>query len=158
MVRDVGPVLRLDASVAGELLTLQRAAYVSEAQIYDDARLPPLTQTLEEVVEELEDSRVPALGIRAGTRLVAAVRLLVRGEVADLGRLIVAPDLQGRGVGTQLLTSVDAWLPGEVNRIELFTGDRSVANLRLYERAGFRECDRRSAGSYDLVFLARATG
>ncbi|HUG86944.1 MAG TPA: hypothetical protein VMM13_20410 [Euzebya sp.] len=31
---------------AREMLTLQRAAYVTEAQLYDDPNLPALTQTL----------------------------------------------------------------------------------------------------------------
>lgn len=37
----------------GEILTLQRAAYVTEAQLYDDCRLPPLTQTYQELEAEL---------------------------------------------------------------------------------------------------------
>ena len=37
------------AEDAGELLTLQRAAYVTEAQVYDDLRLPALVQTLDEL-------------------------------------------------------------------------------------------------------------
>ena len=32
----------LPPGAAGELLTLQRAAYVTEAQLYDDVRLPAL--------------------------------------------------------------------------------------------------------------------
>ena len=34
---------------AGELLTLRRAAFVTEAQQYDDPHIPPLTQTLDEL-------------------------------------------------------------------------------------------------------------
>ena len=41
-MEDLGP------DAAGELLTLQRAAYVGESLIYDQF-LPPLTETLEEV-------------------------------------------------------------------------------------------------------------
>jgi len=32
---------------AGELLTLQRAVFVTEAQLYDNPHLPPLTETLD---------------------------------------------------------------------------------------------------------------
>jgi len=40
-----------DATVAdaGELLTLQRAAYLSEGELHGDFRIPPLVETLEEV-------------------------------------------------------------------------------------------------------------
>ena len=42
-VRDIRP------EDAGEVLTLQRAAFVSEALIYGDPDMPPLTQSLEEL-------------------------------------------------------------------------------------------------------------
>ena len=38
---------------AGELLTLQRAAYVSTAQLYRDPFLPPLLETLDQVAEAI---------------------------------------------------------------------------------------------------------
>lgn len=150
-----GAVVRLSADDAGEILTLQRAAYVSEARLHDDLSIPPLTQTLAELLDELRDPGVMALGIRVGSRLVAAVGVSVRGATAELGRLIVAPDRQGQGFGTRLLACVDDVLPEGVERVRLFTGEKSVANIRLYERMGFAEDHRRSAGSYDLVFMSR---
>ncbi|WP_407727507.1 hypothetical protein ACJEDT_07880 [Rhodococcoides fascians] len=69
-------VVRLAAEDAGELLTLQRAAYVTEAQAHGDVLLPPLTQSSAEVAEELSSPGVTAIGIRTETsRLVAAVRV-----------------------------------------------------------------------------------
>lgn len=85
-------------AAAGELLTLQRAAYVTEAQLYDDVRLPALVQTLEDLVGELAEST--CLAAVAGTRLVGAVRTRERDGVLHVGRLVVAPDLQGQGIGT----------------------------------------------------------
>ena len=40
---DIRPVTLEEA---GELFTLRRAAFVTEAQQYDDPHIPPLTQTL----------------------------------------------------------------------------------------------------------------
>lgn len=151
-------VIRLGVADAGELLTLQRAAYVPQAILHDDMTLPPLTQTLEQMIAELQDPAVIALGIRDGGRLVGSVRLRIRGATAELGRLAVVPDLQGRGLGTLLLAVAAERVPAGVARIELFTGERSLANLRLYERNGYAETHRRSAGSYDLVFMSRPCG
>lgn len=151
-------VVRLSVADAGELLTLQRAAYVPQAILHDDLSLPPLTQTFEQLITELQDAAVIALGIRIGGRLIGSVRLRIRGSTAELGRLIVAPDLQGGGIGTRLLAAAAEQTPPGVARIELFTGERSLDNIRLYERNGYSETRRESAGNYDLVFMARSCG
>ncbi|MBV9162523.1 MAG: hypothetical protein JO309_15280 [Pseudonocardiales bacterium] len=50
---DGSQVIALSTASAGEVLTLQRAAYVSEAQLHGDLALPPLTRTLQNLREEL---------------------------------------------------------------------------------------------------------
>ncbi|WP_406036653.1 GNAT family N-acetyltransferase [Micromonospora sp. NBC_00898] len=57
---------------------------------------------------------------------------------ADIGRLSVAPDQQGRGVGARLLAAIEAACAGRVDRFALFTGADSADNLRLYDRRGYR--------------------
>lgn len=151
------PIVVLGPRDAGEILTLQRAAYVTEAAAYHDFELTPLTQTLAELTAELDDPSVTALGIRDQGRLVGAVRLRRSGTVVDLGRLIVAPDRQGEGIGTRLLLHSETVHPG-VRELRLFTGEHSTANLRLYSRHGYREVNRTSAGHYQLVHLVKIVG
>lgn len=148
-------VIALSAPDAGELLTLQRAAYVSEARLHGDLDLPPLTESLETVQAELARLQLRAWGVREQGRLVAAVRVLVREPLAELGRLIVAPDRQGRGLGSRLLQHVEDNLPAAITSIALFTGERSEPNLRLYRCHGYRETHRTPTGSYDLVHLMK---
>ncbi len=120
------------------MLTLQRAAYVTEAQAHADLNLPPLRQSLAEVAAELADPEVLALGWRNPSgRLVAAVRARVTTQdpgVAEIGRLTVVPDHQGQRLGTRLLTAVEEQLPATVAALRLFTGEHSAGNLRLYAR------------------------
>jgi ribosomal protein S18 acetylase RimI-like enzyme len=154
-VNRIGP-LRLGIDDVGEVLTLQRAAYVTEAQAHGDLAMPPLTQTLDQLRAELADSRTTAWGIRERGRLVASIRVRLADPVtAEIGRLVVAPDRQGNGLGTALLLATEALLQDDVTVIRLFTGEHSHANLRLYQRLGYRETGRTPAGSYHLVHLAK---
>lgn len=133
----ISPVLAADA---GEILTLQRAAYVTEAQLYGDAFLPALTQTYEELVAELTTGL--AWKATAGHRIVGAARARLDGALLHIGRLTVVPDCQGLGIGSRLLTAVERETAGRVDRYTLFTGHLSLANIRLYERHGYTEVRR----------------
>lgn len=137
-------------SDVGEILTLQRAAYISEAQLYNNVTLPPLTQTLDELASELAESH--ALKARIGARIVGAGRAIAKGSVLHIGRLTVAPDLQGRGIGTALLDALEKLATPDLEHFTLFTGHLSTANIRLYQRCGYREV-RREELSPDVVLV-----
>nr|WP_062330216.1 GNAT family N-acetyltransferase [Herbidospora sakaeratensis] len=136
---------------AGEILTLQRAAYVSEAQLYGDPFIAPLVESLEQLRKAVESAVL--LKAVDGGRVVGAVRGLVAdvtpgttaGRVCVVGRLVVAPDRQGEGVGTALLEALHERVAAEhpdVHAFDLFTGHLSDANLRLYKRLGYGETRR----------------
>lgn len=153
-------LLVLGPGDAGELLTLQRAAYVTEAQAHCDLDLPPLRQSLSELIEEVSDPEVFSTGWRdeAG-RLVAAVRIRVRRcapTVGEVGRLTVVPDRQGQALGSSLITAAERALPVSVTDLRLFTGERSEGNLRLYARLGYTETHREvTPAGYALVHMTK---
>lgn len=126
---------------AGQVLTVQRAAFVTEALIYDDPDMGPLTQTLDEVAHELRDN----LGCVAqiGDRVVGAARAVASGELLLVGRIAIAPDQQGEGLGSALLDAVESrGRDAGCRTAELFTGSLSAQNIELYERLGYRESER----------------
>lgn len=145
----IGPASVADA---GELLTVQRAAYLSEGRLHESFGLPPLTETLESLRSCMSDSQV--LKALYGTRIVGAVRGRVRDRIGHIGRLAVAPDLQGLGVGTRLVAAIEELLAPSVDRFELFTGPRSEANVRLYERLGYERIET-PPGHEPLIYLAK---
>ncbi len=134
---------------ATDLLGLQKLAYQSEAEIYNDFSIPPLTQTLEELLGEYETHTV--FQALLDTALVGSVRTRVQGNTCYVGRLIVHPRVQNQGVGSLLMTYIEKYHPG-VERFELFTGHRSVRNLYLYRKLGYSEFKREKIND-SLVFI-----
>ncbi|MBO3745346.1 GNAT family N-acetyltransferase [Streptosporangiaceae bacterium NEAU-GS5] len=151
-------VLRAVPPDAGEILTVQRAAYVSEAQLYGDPFIPPLVESLDQMRRAIEASTV--LKAVLDGRIVGAVRAQMSEKACLVGRLVVAPDLQGRGIGTALLTAVHEEIPRrfpEIGAFDLFTGHLSEGNLRLYRRHGYRETRRdRALDHLTIVHLRRS--
>ena len=130
---------------AGEILTVERAAFVDEARIYGTVDMPALTETLEQLHADLHGT----LGCVAvhGERIVGVARARASGDVLLIGRIAIAPDQQGRGIGSALLAAVEGrGRDAGCAVAELFTGSLSAANIRLYEREGYRESERVDAG------------
>ncbi len=152
---DIRPVSDDDA---GELLTLRRAAFVTEAQLVGDVTIPPLTQTLDELRADLAREDVVTLGAWAGHRLVASIRVLVEGTKATLGRFAVAPDLQGRGIGTRLLNEIVTHLPEGTQEVWIFTSRDSVHNIAMYQRRGYEYQNDQTAGDLTYAYLRKLLG
>ena len=119
-----------------EILVLQRACWVQEALANDSLAIPPLHESLDDVRADLE--RWSTWVVRAGGRLVGGVRGRLEGTDWQIGRLMVAPDLQGRGLGRALLEHVQAVAHPDATTYSLFTGVHSADNQRMYRKAGFR--------------------
>jgi GNAT superfamily N-acetyltransferase len=158
MTQDELTIRSVTPDEAGELLTLRRAAFVTEAQQYGDPHIPPLTQTLEELRADLDVDGVITLGAWSGHRMIGSIRVLVEGTKATLGRFAVAPDLQGRGVGTRLLMAILPYLPDGIEEVWVFTGRDSLQNLALYEKHGYEYEHDRTAGDLTYAYLRKILG
>lgn len=130
------PIVPAVPADAPELLTLQRACWVQEAIANDTLAIPPLHETLTDIEEGLRTWQTYV--VRSAGRLVGSVRGRLEGRAWAIGRLMVAPDLQGRGLGRRLLEHVEAVAPAEATTFELFTGAASQDNQRMYRKAGYR--------------------
>jgi ribosomal protein S18 acetylase RimI-like enzyme len=118
-----------------EILSLQKLAYLSEAEIYGDFTIPPLKQTLEEIKKDFEDQMFLKAVVEG--RIIGSVRAYVKEGTCYVGRLIVHPDFQNHGIGKQLMARIEEVFK-EVQRFEIFTGHKSERNLHLYEKLGYR--------------------
>jgi GNAT superfamily N-acetyltransferase len=128
-------ITRAELDDAEEILELQKLAYRSEAEIYQDPTLPPLTQTVEEVKRDFDGQIF--LKAEFDGRIVGSVRGSMKDRTCFIGRLIVHPDLQNRGIGTKLMTEIEKHF-AKAKRFELFTGYRSKRNIYLYLKVGYQ--------------------
>lgn len=148
----------IETADAGELLTLRRAAFVTEAQQYGDPNIPPLTQTLDELIADVTAEGVVTLGAWDGHRLIGSIRVLVEGAKATLGRFAVAPDRQGEGIGTQLLLAILPYLPEDVAELWVFTGRDSMHNIAMYEKFGYTHEHDQAVGDLTYAHLRKILG
>lgn len=152
MVSSGATIRPMTAADVGEVYTVQRAAFVVEAQRYSDPQLPPLVETVDDILADLQTCVGLVSSIEG--RIVGSIRVRADGDELHIGRLSVAPDLHGRGLGAELLLAAEKALPGR--RAVLFTGDRSASNLQLYTSRGYRETGRTEVpGGVVLVHLVK---
>ncbi|MGK5630668.1 GNAT family N-acetyltransferase [Streptomyces sp. URMC 123] len=123
---------------AEQILKLQYLCYQSEAELYGDYTIEPLTQSLDDLRAELSQGRV--LVARLGAEVVGSVRATVDEHgTASIGKLMVHPRLRGHGLGGRLINAIEKELAEELaaKRYRLLTGHRSEGGLRLYRRLGY---------------------
>lgn len=143
-------------SDAEEILALQKLAFLSEAELYHDFGSPMLTQSIDELRSEIAE-RTVLKAVEDG-RIIGSVRGSAVGTTCHIGRLMVHPERQGQGNGTRLMTAIEGVFPA-VERFELFTGHKSLANIRLYEQLGYRVFRTKEASpTLSLVFLEKTRG
>ena len=144
---------RAQVEDAAIILNLQKLAYLSEAEIYNNKSIPPLTQTLEEIRAEFDNQIF--LKALIDERIVGSVRAYQTEGTCHIGRLVVHPKFQNRGIGSRLMNEIEGAFE-KAKRLELFTGDNSERNLYLYHKLGYREFRRKNfQDSFVLVFLEK---
>lgn len=117
-----------------EILQLQYLAYQSEAALFGSRDIPPLKQTLDEVIEEFNSGVILKMVDENGV-IIGSVRAKEIDGTVYIGKLIVHPDHQHKGYGTMLLSEMENRFSDK--RYELFTSTRSVDNIRLYQKLGY---------------------
>lgn len=118
-----------DALAAAALLDLQRLAYAQEAALIGYPDLPPLHETLSELMECGET----IIAWREAGELLGALGYKQSDDSFDICRLIVAPKAQRRGIARALLIELIAL----GRHITVTTAHRNQPALALYESLGF---------------------
>ena len=152
-IEDELEISKADIEDLQEILNLQYLAYQSEAALFGSRDIPPLKQTLDEVIEEYHKGIILKLEGTNG-QIIGSIRAWEMKETIYIGKLMVHPDYRHRGYGTKLLSEIEKYYPQK--RYELFTSTRSIDNIRLYQRLGYQEFDRRRVDDQlEFIFMEK---
>ena len=132
-----------------KILELQYLAYQSEAKLFGNMDIPPLKQTIEEVYDEFHKGIILKAVDEEGL-IIGSVRAYQENGTVYIGKLMVHPKMQKKGIGTKLLLEIENVYPNQ--RYELFTSTKSINNIRLYEKLGYK-IFKEEAVSQDLIFV-----
>ena len=129
-------IVRADNTDLREILELQYLAYQSEAALFGSKDIPPLKETLSELEAEFEKGIILKM-VDDNGKIIGSVRSKSDEKTAYIGKLMVHPDQQKKGYGKKLLCEIESYYPNK--RFELFTSTRSIENIRLYEKMGYKK-------------------
>ena len=145
---------RATVSDSEEILLLQKIAYRSEAEIYNDFSIEPLVQTFEQLQNQFEDHIV--LKAVVNNTIIGSVRANNQDGTCYIGKLMVNPNHQNKGIGKMLMNAIEGLFPK--SRYELFTGSKSEKNIALYEKLGYKAFRERIINpDFSLVYLEKET-
>jgi len=134
------------------ILYLQKCCYLSEAEIYNDYSISPLTQTLESIKNDFCNQTIFKLDYKG--EIIGSVRAFVQNDTCYIGRLIVDKYFQNMGFGKQLLDAVEKKF-NHITRFELFTGFKSEKNLYLYKKYGYKEFKEEKINGMIIKYLEK---
>jgi len=146
-------VVNARISDAEDILKLQKLAYRSEAELHNDFEIPPLTQTLEELISDFKHKRI--LKVESSEKIIASGQAYLVGDCCHIGRMVVLPAYQGRGIGSMLMATLESTFP-KASEYEIFTGEKSSRNLAMYKRRGYIPYNTAILGKTKVIFLRRS--
>lgn len=137
-----------------EILKLQKCAFEEVAKKMKNYNLPPLLQTLEEIQIEFK-SFIILKYTNKENQIIGSVRASLDGlKICHVGKLIVHPDYQNRGIGRKLMFEIERYFP-KCKRFALFTGEETSNTLHLYRKVGYEITEKRIMNSIPMYIMEK---
>jgi GNAT superfamily N-acetyltransferase len=147
-------ISKAEKSDLKEILALQKTAYLSEGKLLNNYNIQPLTQTFEETEEEFSRGIFLKAVDEKNSKIIGSVRGFPEGKTLRIGKLMVHPDFQSRGIGKTLLNAIEKNFPDM--RYELFTALKNSKNISLYTKSGYKPYKtEKTPDGTEMVFLEK---
>ncbi|MBO7472868.1 MAG: GNAT family N-acetyltransferase, partial [Ruminococcus sp.] len=102
-------ILKANENDLKDILQLQYLAYQSEADLFGSRDIPPLKQTLDEVIDEWSSGTI--LKMTDNNTIIGSVRAKESEGTVYIGKLMVHPNHRHKGYGSMLLSEIEKCFP-----------------------------------------------
>lgn len=137
-----------------EILSVQKAAFAPVAEAHGQPDIPPMTETQEQAMDEFE--KMTFFKYVLDGRIIGAVRTFINeaGE-CYIGRLVVLPQYQCKGIGRALMEAVHSAYPACAGFILFTAAHDNDKTIRFYANLGYRTVLVKQHTGMDMLFMRR---
>lgn len=132
------------------ILELQKLCYQENAKRYNDYKIPPLIQTIDDLHGEFKKSII--LKVEADSKIIGSARAYEKNNTCYIGRVIVHPSYQNKGIGTKMMMKIERRF-SKCNKFELFTGYKDEKNIYFYNKLGYNIFQEKSLSDKVRLFF-----
>jgi ribosomal protein S18 acetylase RimI-like enzyme len=118
---------------AEQIIKLQKASYIVEAELIGFMQIPPLL----ELPEDIQNSKEIYYGCFVEEDLAGIISYTIEKDVLDICKVAVHPDFFKRGIATKLIKLVEQ--TDGIRSIIVSTGFKNSPAVKLYTSMGFVE-------------------
>lgn len=130
----IRPLSLEDTNIALQVLSLQLASYMIEAELIGMKEIPPLQDS----IQTLQQAKETFLGHWEDGVLNGAISYTREEDAAIVCRMMVHPEHFRKGIASRLLETVFMEEP-DARVFKVSTGKENLPAVRLYTRHGFVE-------------------
>lgn len=136
------------------ILALQRESFALVATQMNNFNISPLLQTLEDVYREY-NAGVILKYVSENGLIVGSVRGYIdECNICHVGKLIVHPDFQNRGIGKELMYEIEKYFP-YCHKFSLFTGEVTPNTLHLYSKVGYHIVCKQEMDNVNMIVMEK---
>ena len=146
-------ILKAKAQDIDEILALQKLAFMQVAETLGNYNIEPLTQSKADIKREFENGVF--LKCVCNGRICGSIRAYIdKSAVCHIGKLVVLPDMQRKGIGKSLLLEIEKHFVN-AKKFALFTGQITPHTRRLYESSGYTVVREEEKDSLKMLFMEK---
>lgn len=138
-----------------KVLELQKISFSEVAKLIGNYDLLPLRQTLSQIQEEFKQGIILKY-INENNSILGSVRGYVDNRnICHIGKLIVHPNFQNKGIGKALMYEIENFFP-LCQKFTLFTGKETPNTFYLYNKIGYHVVEEIVLDGVSMIIMEKS--